>query len=75
MALLEESLSQPIEDTGMQSVLRTLLKKNQEHKNKNTHTHFKFLQEHRNVLNTISQETALFLKNHVFEMNLQHFKF
>lgn len=39
MALLEESLSQPTEDTGMQSVLRTLLKKkNQEHKNKNTHT-------------------------------------
>lgn len=36
MALLEESLSQPTEDTGMQSVLRTLLKKQNKDK---THTH------------------------------------
>lgn len=59
MALLEESLSQPTEDTGMQSVLRTLLKKQNKNKT-HTHSHFKFLQEHRNVLNTIPQEIALF---------------
>lgn len=41
MALLEESQSQPTEDTGMQSVLRTLLKKNKQkqHKIKTKHTH------------------------------------
>lgn len=39
MALLEESRSQPTEDTGMQSVLRTLLKKKKQHKIKTEHTH------------------------------------
>lgn len=67
MALLEESRSQPTEDTGMQSVLRTLLKKKKTTQNKNrTHSHsnFKFPQEQRNFLNEIHQETVL-LKTYI----------
>lgn len=62
----------------MQSVLRTLLKKQNENK-AHTHTHFTFLQEHGNILNTVPQEIALLNikeKNeiNVFEKNLHHFK-
>lgn len=63
----------------MQSVLRTLLKK--QNKNKaHTHAHFTILQEHGNILNTIPQVIALLntkrKKNqvNVFEKNLHHFK-
>lgn len=42
----------------MQSVLRTLLKKQNENK-AHTHTHFTFLQEHGNILNTVPQEIVL----------------
>lgn len=62
----------------MQSVLRTLLKKQNENK-AHTHTHFTFLQEHGNILNTVPQEIALLNikeKNeiNVFEKNLHRFK-
>lgn len=65
MALLEESRSQPTEDTGMQSVLRTLLKKKQtkttQNKNKtHSHSNFRFPQEQRNFLNKIHREIVLF---------------
>lgn len=77
MALLEESLSQPTEDTGMQSVLRTLLKK--QNKKQNTHTHsFQISSRAQECFEYNTSADSISKKKkktfNVFEMNLQHLK-